>query len=104
MVNSRQIAHRARQRIRQEGEPRFNTSGDERDRLMGRFEEAVRAGDLEVLKATLADDMALYADGRGHVVTARRPLHGPDEVARFITGLSRKIRLFPATASERDRF
>lgn len=90
-VNCRQIAHRARQRIRQEGTPRFDASELERDRLMRRFEEAVRAGDLRALKETLAEDITLYSDGGGKVVAARRPLVGVDKVSRFILGVERKI-------------
>lgn len=90
-VNCRQIAHRARQRIRQEGTPRFDASELERDRLMRRFEEAVRAGDLRALKETLAEDITLYSDGGGKVVAARRPLVGVDKVSRFILGVERKF-------------
>lgn len=88
-VNCRKIASRARERVR-ERRPQFDATPEERDRLMRRFEEAVRAGDLGALKETLAEDIALYSDGGGKAVAARRPLLGAGEVGRFITGIERK--------------
>lgn len=88
--NCRQIAFRARQRIGDEGAPRFDASAEERDRLMYRFEEAIRANDLRALKETLAEDIAFYADGGGKAVAARRPLFGVEEVSRFLLGVERK--------------
>lgn len=89
-ANARQIAHRARQRVRDGGPPRFDTTLDERDRLLDRFQQAASEGDLEGLMSMLSDDVALYADGGGKAVAAGRPLHGPAEVVRFVGGLGAK--------------
>lgn len=90
VVNCRQIAHRARKRIQEEGAPRFDVSQGEQRRLMRRFKEAVRKNDLSILKETLAEDIRLYSDGGGKAVAARRPLTGSEEVSRFILGVERK--------------
>ncbi len=90
-ANCRQLAHRARRRLQDGGKPRFDTSIEERDRLMSRFLQAVGGGDLEGLKETLAADITMVADGGGRAPVARRPLLGLDEIARFIHTVGRKF-------------
>ena len=89
-VNARQIATRARRRVRSASPPRFTASLDERDRLLDRFQHASVEGDLPALIQMLADDVALYADGGGKALAAGRPLHGADEVLGFILGLQKR--------------
>ncbi|MFD0692378.1 hypothetical protein [Actinomadura fibrosa] len=38
----------------------------------------------------LAPDVTLWSDGGGKVTAARRPLHGPDQVARWMLGVMAK--------------
>lgn len=90
VVNARQIARRARQRVQDGGPPRFDATLAERDRLLDRFQQAAAGGDLEGLVSMLSADVALYADGGGKAVAAGRPLHGPAEVVRFVGGLLSK--------------
>ena len=88
-VNCRQIAHRARRRLR-EDRPRFDAAPEERARLAERFAHAVHEGDLDELLTLLARDAVLYSDGGGRVAAALRPLHTAAHVGRFLVGLSRK--------------
>ncbi|WP_457651570.1 RNA polymerase sigma-70 factor [Rhodocaloribacter sp.] len=89
VANCRQIAHRARRRLR-EGRPRFDASPEEQARLAERFAHAVHEGDLDGLLTLLARDAVLYSDGGGKVAAALRPIHTAAHVARFLVGLSRK--------------
>lgn len=90
VVNCRQIARRARERLRESGVPRFDTTREEQDDLLSRFALAASVGDLDGLKATLSETVAMYADGGGKVTAAGRPLHGPAEVAAFLAGLQKR--------------
>lgn len=58
--------------------------------LVHAFIEAVSRGDLEELRALLAEDVMLRSDGGGKVQAALHPLHGRDVVARFLIGARRK--------------
>ena len=55
-----------------------------------RFLDACRTGDVEALLHTLAPDVVLTSDGGGKVSAARRPIHGPQRVLRFLEGLVRQ--------------
>ncbi len=101
-VNCRQIAHRARRRLR-EARPRFDASPGEQARLAERFASAVHEGDLDALLTLLARDAVLYSDGGGKVAAALRPIRTASHVARFLVGLSRKtppgFRVVPAAVN-----
>lgn len=94
---SRQLVARARAHVRA-ARPRYTPSLEEHQRVVRAFGAAVFAGDLEALREVLADDSVLYPDGGGRVVSALRPIHGDDRVARFLLGVLRK---FPMTDSVR---
>ncbi|MFE9582992.1 RNA polymerase sigma-70 factor [Nocardia sp. NPDC006044] len=85
----RQIAHRARTHV-QARRPRFDTDKAERDHITARFMAACSGGDLNALMDLLAPDVTLWNDGGGVVTAARRPLHGPDHVARWLLGVFAK--------------
>ena len=57
---------------------------------MGAFVLAAAGGDLASLVGTLDADVVLTSDGGGVVSAARRPVLGPDRVARFILGIAAK--------------
>jgi len=82
----RQLVHRAREHVRSR-RPRFAGSGAERRRATEAFLTACRSGAVEPLLALLAPDVALWTDGGGKVPAARRPIHGPAAVARFLLGV-----------------
>ncbi|WP_278265829.1 RNA polymerase sigma-70 factor [Nocardia sp. AG03] len=89
----RQIAHRARDHVRSR-RPRFDTDRAARARVTERFMAACAGGDLNALMDLLAPDVTCWSDGGGVVTAARRPMHGPDHVARWILGVLAK----PASA------
>lgn len=85
----RQIAHRAKRHV-QSRRPRFDSDKAQRDHLTARFMAACAGGDLNALMDLLAPDVTSWSDGGGVVTAARRPLYGPDHVARWILGVLAK--------------
>ncbi|MET4612391.1 hypothetical protein ABIC28_003383 [Rhodococcus sp. PvR044] len=70
--------------------PRFDTDKAERAHVTEQFMAACSGGDLNALIDLLAPDVTAWSDGGGVVTAARRPLHGPDHVARWILGVLAK--------------
>lgn len=87
-ANCRQIARRARERI-SAGRPRFSADRERGERLLARFVDACTGGDLAGLEGVLAADITLWSDGGGKVRAARNPIHGANNVARFLLGILR---------------
>ncbi|MEV0295622.1 RNA polymerase sigma-70 factor [Nocardia sp. NPDC050710] len=87
-ANSQQTYRRASQRVR-EGRARFDVSADQARELIERFLKAARTGDVEELERMLATDVTATADGGGRINTARRPVLGANNVARYLIGLFR---------------
>ena len=88
-VNCRQLLTRAKKHI---GEPRvrFDVDPAQGDRLLHRFIEATRAGDIDGLVGVLAEDITLWGDGGGKVTgAALRPVHGAGSVAKFVVQRAR---------------
>jgi RNA polymerase sigma-70 factor (ECF subfamily) len=85
----RQTARRARQSVAAR-RPRFESSPEQEERLMGSFLEACFGGDMEGLLALLSEDVTLWSDGGGKTRAALNPIHGADKVARFLFGILRK--------------
>jgi RNA polymerase sigma-70 factor (ECF subfamily) len=76
----RQMVHRAQQRVQQQ-QPRFEVARDQHHALLGRFMTAAQHGDRAAMKAMLADDVQLVADGGGKVNSYLRILRGAGRVA-----------------------
>src|SRR5215210_3820781 len=91
-VNCRQIASRARQSVAAR-RPRFESSPEQEERLLDSFLRASLSGDLESLIALLSEDVTLYSDGGGKTQAALKPIYGADKVARFLSGILRKVPL-----------
>jgi RNA polymerase sigma-70 factor (ECF subfamily) len=62
----------------------------EHDEVVSAFVAAAAGGDLAALLRTLDPAVVLTSDGGGVVNAARRPVEGPDRVARFLLGVARK--------------
>ncbi|MEU6424511.1 RNA polymerase sigma-70 factor [Microbispora sp. NPDC046973] len=97
----RQIARRARAHVHAR-RPRFDTDPGQREKLTTQFIAACSGGDLNAVMRLLAPDVTVWSDGGGKVSAARRPLHGPDHVARWFLGVLAKpvsagVALRPAT-------
>jgi RNA polymerase sigma-70 factor (ECF subfamily) len=82
----RQIASRARKRVRQE-RPRFTATDDEAWRVAAAFLGAVQAGDIDTVLGLLAPDVVAISDGGADHHAARRPVRGPERVARLVMNL-----------------
>jgi RNA polymerase sigma-70 factor (ECF subfamily) len=87
--NCRQIARRVRQSVAAR-RPRFESSPEQEERLMGSFLEACFGGGMEGLLALLSEDVTLWSDGGGRTRAALNPIHGADRVVRFLFGILRK--------------
>ena len=81
--NARQILSRARRRIDDE-RPRFDSDPRERGRLVARFLDAAREGDMEGLVALLAPDAVMIGDGGGKARAIAAPMHGAARIARAL--------------------
>lgn len=85
----RQLASRARRRVRDERRVAGGRVDDaDRSRLLHAFLGACVAGDVDGLKQLLVDDVVLVSDGGPHVRAARRPVLGPHRVSRLMLGLA----------------
>ena len=88
-ANSRQLYHRAKERIRNRG-PRSDVAAPASQReVLLRFTEALKNGDAGALTDLLTEDVGFWSDGGGKVAAARRPLVGRAEVLNFLVGLHR---------------
>lgn len=83
----RQLASRARNHVRA-ARPRFRLPKERGLELAAAFFAASRNGDMQRLRALLAADVAVYADGGGKVPAAMRPIVGFDKVMQFQTSLA----------------
>ncbi len=88
-VACRQIASRARRRIRQ-GAPRQRVA-DDAGAVVGQLLEALAAGDVDRVLSLLAEDAVLVSDGGARAYAARRPVVGRDRVARFLVNTARRL-------------
>jgi RNA polymerase sigma-70 factor (TIGR02957 family) len=84
----RQLVARARNHV-QARRPRFERPA-EVEEITARFFAAAAGGELQPLLDLLAPDVVLLSDGGGKKQAALRPLHGPDNVARWLLGVARK--------------
>ena len=84
----RQIAHRARKHVAAR-RPRRQVSVVEQQRVVERFLEAIRGGDLHELLEVLAPDVVVVADGGGLVPAIRKPLMGNQHAARALATFNR---------------
>lgn len=88
----RQVGSRARSHV-QARRPRYDAPADTRRRVTDRFLAACVGGDLNQMMELLAPDVTAWTDGGGKVRAALRPLHGAENVARWLLGV---LRRFPA--------
>ena len=91
----RQLASRARTRVRQAHPPlppppRGAVMDPRHAALLDAFGRAARTGDLDTLTRMLAHDAQLVTDSGGKVPAAMNVIAGADHVARFLIGVVRK--------------
>ncbi|MEM9069508.1 MAG: RNA polymerase sigma factor SigJ [Myxococcota bacterium] len=81
-AHCRQLARRARQKLR--AEPRKpEGDGDTVRRVTRAFFDAIETGDLDALQAVLAADVVLRSDGGGKAAAVAYPMEGATAVSRF---------------------
>lgn len=85
----RQIASRARARVRVESPLRTRLGGDRR--VVEELLVAVAIGDIDGVVARLAPDARCVSDGGAAKRAARRPVVGATRVARFLINTTRKV-------------
>jgi len=86
---ARQIAKRARDRVR-DGRPRIDPEPDDVEALSAAFFAAVIDGDVDRLASMLTDDVVHLSDGGPERHAARRPVVGPQKVARLAVNIARR--------------
>ena len=87
-ANCRQIASRARRHIAAK-RPRFEVSSDDHTRIVEQFMDTLVSGDVDGLMVTLDQDVTWWSDGGGLPGIAKKPIHGAENVARFVLNLMR---------------
>jgi RNA polymerase sigma-70 factor, ECF subfamily len=80
-ANCRQILKRAREHVR-EARPRLKAPNPGHDKLLEKFLEATRGGDLEGLMSLLSADVVLHTDGGGKGPALPHRVQGAERVAR----------------------
>jgi RNA polymerase sigma-70 factor (ECF subfamily) len=89
-VATRQIVSRANKRVRAE-RPRVQISAEAKQHLLDGLVQAVQAGDQAALMQLLAKESAWTSDGGGKARAALKVIRGAETVARFATGVFRKV-------------
>jgi RNA polymerase sigma-70 factor (ECF subfamily) len=86
----RQLASRARKRVREGGPPRYQPPGEDVARTIGELLVATTSGDMDQVVRLLADDAVLVSDGGPNRRAARHPVKGPQRMARFLVNLGHR--------------
>jgi RNA polymerase sigma-70 factor, ECF subfamily len=97
-ASCRQMVHRAKERIATRRR-RFEPSPQETERITSQFLKTAQNGDVAGLMALFADDAVMISDGGGKVRAALNPVRGPSAIARFVTGVLKKIESLSPTYS-----
>lgn len=90
----RQLAGRARKHVQAE-RPRYPVPREEGERIARAFHAASASGDLDALRALLAEGVVIHSDGGGKVHAFRKPILGQSRVLRLYAGLFRKRLVAP---------
>jgi RNA polymerase sigma-70 factor, ECF subfamily len=86
---TRQLAHRARQHV-QARRKRFQPVDQDRSlEITAKFFAAASTGDVDGLLKMLAPDVVWTADSDGKATAARKPVTGPDKIAKLVVGMAR---------------
>ncbi|MBB1630602.1 RNA polymerase sigma factor SigJ [Cupriavidus sp. UME77] len=85
----RQMVHRASERVQQQ-RPRFDVPKDTHRRLLETFMQAARSGEMDAIKAVLADDVQIIGDGGGKVTSFVKVVHGADNIARLYRHMAQR--------------
>jgi RNA polymerase sigma-70 factor (ECF subfamily) len=89
-VACRQLVSRAAKRVREQ-KPRVQVPVETKKRLLDGLLHALQTQDRAALQSLLAEEAAWTSDGGGRARAALRVIRGAERVARFGTGVFRKI-------------
>jgi RNA polymerase sigma-70 factor (ECF subfamily) len=87
---TRQLAVRARRKLTGAGEVQ-RTPPREQLAIASAFVGAVMSGDVQAVMSMLGADAVLMSDGGARRHAARRPVVGPDRIARFLVNVVRRL-------------
>ena len=87
---SRQLIHRARQRVRTD-KTRFAANEKEREKLIKKFSLASKAGDEKTLFSLFSDEIISISDGGGKVTAARKIITDKEKLIHALTMFGRKF-------------
>jgi RNA polymerase sigma-70 factor (ECF subfamily) len=87
---SRQLVHRARERVRRD-HPRFQVSEAARRCLLDTFCTALQTSDRDTLLALFAEDATWTADGGGKTRAASKVVQGSARIAKLLAGIGRML-------------
>jgi len=87
---TRQVVHRARERVRGERK-RFDVSDETKSALLQKFVTAMDARDEQALLKLFAPDASWTADGGGKTAASPRPVLGRDRIAKLVINLREKF-------------
>lgn len=88
-AGSRQMVHRARERVRSDRQ-RFEVDAETQRELVARYARALLERDAQSVAAMLAPDVVLLNDGGGLTGAARNPIQGSERVTRLFAGINKK--------------
>jgi RNA polymerase sigma-70 factor, ECF subfamily len=86
----RQLAVRARRKLRARPERRAAAKAEQLA-LASTFIGAVLSGDIDLVTSMLAPDAVLTSDGGPNRHAARRPVVGPERIARFVVNIGQRV-------------
>jgi RNA polymerase sigma-70 factor, ECF subfamily len=87
----RQIAVRARRRVRAAPLPSRSAASAEAAQVADRVVAAALTGDVDGLLAVMSPDVVLVSDGGRERHAARRPVIGADRVSRFLVNTAKRL-------------
>ncbi len=86
---TRQLAHRARRHV-QARRKRFEPVDQDRSlEITAKFFTAASTGDVDGLLEMLAPNVVWTADSDGKATAARKPVVGPEKIAKLLVGMAR---------------
>ena len=89
--NSRQLNSRANKKLKSK-KNRFKPSKQEHTKLTNSFMKALKEGDFEGLKELFKADIALYSDGGGKAISARKVIYGDNNfVSKFLIKVTSEL-------------
>jgi RNA polymerase sigma-70 factor, ECF subfamily len=87
----RQLASRTRRKLHENELDLRRPRAQAEQELVGALLATVASGDVEQVMALLAPDIVVLSDGGAAQHAARRPVVGPDRVARFMVNLAHRL-------------